>query len=162
LNLRVARADGVVVYLNGQEIYRTNLPAGPIAYTNLAINAMNVYNRHIFFPTNVPVHLSAGTNWIAAEVHLRSVAGPAMGFDLELIGNGYLLSTPPLSIKSSGDNAVTLSWPIPYGSSFSLYSATNLSATSNWEISTALVQTNGEQVTVTQSLDSVARFFRLQ
>jgi hypothetical protein len=162
LNLRVARADGVVVWLNGQEIYRTNLPAGPIAYTNLALSAMTVFNRHIFYPANVLVNLpGASTNWIAVEVHLRSVAASAMGFDMELIGNGRL-APPSLSIAWTGDNSVALSWPLLYGSSFSLYSTTNLSAADGWTPVTAFIQTNGGQLTVTQSLDSSAKFFRLQ
>ena len=36
LNFRLARVDGAVVWLNGQEAFRTNMPAGPITYTNLA------------------------------------------------------------------------------------------------------------------------------
>jgi len=48
LNLRVAQADGAVVWFDGQEIYRTNLPAGPISYTNLALSALTYYPRYIF------------------------------------------------------------------------------------------------------------------
>src|SRR4029434_6571087 len=36
-NLR--RDDGIVVYLNGVEIYRNNLPSGAISYTTLASTA---------------------------------------------------------------------------------------------------------------------------
>ncbi len=163
LNLRVARADGAVVWLNGQEIYRTNLPAGPITSTNLASSAMTIFNRHIFYPTNVPVNLSpASTNWIAVEVHLSSVTASAMGFDTELIGNGYLLPPPSLSIAWADSNNVTLNWPLSYGSSFSLYSATNLNATGDWTLAMASLQTNGGQITATQSLDSSTKFFRLQ
>jgi GDSL-like Lipase/Acylhydrolase family len=163
LNLRVARADGVVVWLNGQEIYRTNLPAGPITSTNLALTAMTVYNRHIFYPTNVPVNLpAAGTNWIAAEVHLSSVTTSAMGFDLELIGSGYLLPPPSLAIARADSDNVTLNWPLSYGSSFSLYSTTNLNATDSWTLAAAAPPTNTGQITITQSLDSSAKFFRLQ
>ncbi len=162
LNLRVARADGVVVYLNGQEIYRANLPAGPITYSTQASLLMSPYNRHIFFPTNVPVNLPAGTNWIAAEVHLKVPNVTAMGFDMELIGSGYPLLTPPLSISSAGDNAVTLTWPVPDGSSFSLYSTTNLDSKDSWTPASVIIQTNGGYITVTQSVDSRAIFFRLQ
>lgn len=89
LNLRVAQADGAVVYLNGQEIYRTNLPVGQIQYTNQALAAATFFQRYVFYPTNVPVNLQAGTtNWIAAEVHLSSTNAAAMGFDMELIGTG--------------------------------------------------------------------------
>lgn len=162
LNLRVARADGVAVWLNGQEIYRTNLPPGPITCTNLALNGMTIYNRHIFYPTNVPVNLPTGTNWIAAEVHLSSVTNSAMGFDMELIGSGYLLPPPALSIAWSRDNHVALSWPLAYGSSFSLFSSTNPNAANLWTPATAFILTNGGQLIVTQSLDSNAKFFRLQ
>jgi hypothetical protein len=162
LNLRVARADGVAVYLNGQEIYRTNLPAGPVAFTNLALSTMTVFNRHIFYPTNVPVNLSTGTNWIAAEVHLASVTNPAMGFDMELIGNGTLLPPPSLAIAQADTQTVAVSWPLIYANNFSLYSTTNLNLTDSWIPATNFLQTNGDQLTVTQALDSSANFFRLQ
>lgn len=160
LNLRVARADGVAVWLNGQEIYRTNLPAGPISYTNLASSVMTYYTRHNYYPTNVPVNLPAGTNWIGVEVHLSSVTATAMGFDMELIGNGYLLPTPSLSITPAGDNLL-FSWPTSSGS-FTLYSTTNLTDTASWTTVSAAMQTNDGQITVTQSVDSSAKFFRLQ
>jgi hypothetical protein len=162
LNLRVAQADGAVVWLNGQEIYRTNLPAGPIAFTNRALSTMSYYPRYNFYPTNVPVNLSAGTNWIAVEVHLASVANATMGFDMELIGTGYPLPRPSLSIGLAGDNSIVLNWPLSNGNSFLLYSTTNLNTTSSWTLGTASVQTNGDQITVTQALDSNAKFFRLK
>jgi hypothetical protein len=103
LNLRLAQADGVVVWLNGQEIYRTNLPAGPITNTNLALSTTSYYPRYNFYPTNVPVtNLLTGTNWIAAEVHVHSIANATMGFDMELIGTGYPLPPPSLSITRAG------------------------------------------------------------
>src|SRR5439155_23953878 len=36
LTLRLLRDDGAVVYLNGTEVYRNNMPSGTIAYTTLA------------------------------------------------------------------------------------------------------------------------------
>ena len=162
LNLRVARADGVVVWLNGQEIYRANLPAGPIGYTNLALSTMTIFNRHNFFPTNVPVNLPTGTNWLAAEVHMGAVNNAAMGFDLEALGTGYQLPPPSLSIALTGVNQLTLSWPLSYGNGFSLCSTTNLHAAGSWAPVAAGIQTNGGQLTATQALDSNATFFRLQ
>ena len=160
LNLRVAKADGVVVWLNGQEIYRTNMPPGPVSYTNLASSTMTIFNRHNFYPTNVAMNLPAGTNVLAAEVHLGAVNNTAMGFDLELLGSGYL--PPSLSIARSGENQVVLSWPLSYGNTFSLYSITNLSPGNSWAQIATAIQTNGSRLTVTQALDSTAKFFRLQ
>jgi lysophospholipase L1-like esterase len=113
LNLRTAQSDGAIVYLNGQEIYRTNLPAGPLTYTNLASSTLTYYPRYTFYPTNVPVILSPGTNWIAAEVHLGATNASVMGFDMELIGTGYpgpligsfQLSVPPTA--NEGDGTLT-------------------------------------------------------
>lgn len=109
VNFRVAQADGAVIWLNGQEIYRTNMPAGPLSYTNLASKALTYYPRYTFYSTNVPMILPAGTNWVAVEVHLSSVTAAAMGFDMELIATGtpryygaLQLSVPSAANESDG------------------------------------------------------------
>jgi hypothetical protein len=43
LNFRIAESGGPVSYLNGQKIYRANLPAGPTSYTNLALRTLTYY-----------------------------------------------------------------------------------------------------------------------
>ena len=162
LNFRLARADGAAVWLNGQEIFRANLPGGPITCTNLALNTMAAFTRHVFYPTNMAVaDFPTGTNLVAVEMHLSSATNSTLGFDLELIGSGYLLPTPSLSIIPVSTNFL-LSWPVTNGSSFSLYSTTNFTATESWTATTAPAQTNGGQMVVTQSPDTSARFFRLQ
>jgi hypothetical protein len=162
LNFRLARADGAAVWLNGQEIFRTNLPGGPLSYTNQALSAMTGYTAQIFYPTNVAVTgLPPGTNLIAVEMHLSSVTNSTLGFDMELIGSGYPVPPPPLAINQTGGN-ILLSWPATNVVGFTLYSATNLAAPGNWILATVLAQTNGGQITVTQSPDSSTKFFRLQ
>jgi len=85
-----------------------------------------------------------------------------MGFDMELIGTGYPIPLPSLSIGRVDENRIALNWPLSSGSSFWLYSTTNLSATGSWTLDTASLQTNGDQITVTQALHANAEFFRLQ
>lgn len=161
LNFRLARADGAAVWLNGQEVFRANLPSGPIAFTNLALAAMTGYTAHIFYPTNLAVTNSlTGTNLIAVEIHQSSVTNSTMGFDLELIGSGYLQSPPMLTITSAGSEVV-LNWPMADSAGFTLHSATNL-AGGTWTAPAAPVQTNGGQLVVTQAVDASARYFRLQ
>ena len=41
LTFNVVRDDGVVVYLNGAEVFRTNMPAGPINNGTLASSTIN-------------------------------------------------------------------------------------------------------------------------
>ena len=83
LNFRLAHADGAAVWLNGQELFRTNLPGGPIAYTNLALGMMTGFTSHIYYPTNIAIANSLiGTNQLAVELHLSSVTNTAAGFDM--------------------------------------------------------------------------------
>ena len=162
LNFRLARSDGAVVYLNGQEAFRTNMPAGPISYTNLATRLTAGEQAYIFYPTNLdPSSLVAGTNLVAVELHLHIGTRLASGMDMELLGMGNLLPPPYLTIGILNGNAL-LSWPSSNGTGFSLYSNTNLAATGNWILSGASLQTNGGLITATQAVDSSARFFQLQ
>jgi lysophospholipase L1-like esterase len=161
LNFRLSAVSGAVVWLNGQEAFRsTNMPSGLITYTNLAMSTPGVTMLSLFNSTNLTaVNLPVGTNLVAVELHLQSASQPRIGFDLELLGTGY--PAPPVSIGSSGSNVV-LSWPATNGSSFSLYSSTNLATTGSWTPTTIAAQTNGGQIIVTQTPDASAKFFLLQ
>jgi lysophospholipase L1-like esterase len=162
LNLRLSRVDGAVVWLNGQEVFRINMPAGPIAYTNLASKTTVGESSYIFYPTNLATAgLPAGTNLVAVEVHLRNAAGVACGMDLELLGLGHLLPPPTLTIELTGGNLL-LSWPASNSAGFTLYSASNLTTTGSWMMEATSAQTNGGNVIITQSPDAAAKFFRLQ
>lgn len=161
LNLRLARADGAVVWLNGQEVFRTNLPAGPIGYGQLALNAVTGFAAHVFAPVNFAATLlTGGTNLLAVEIHKASPTNSVLGFDLELIGQGNLIASPALSIAPIGGQAV-LNWPAS-GGGFSLYSTTNPANASSWTTSVAPRATNGGQIVVTQTPGASATFYRLQ
>jgi len=162
LNFRLARAGGAVVWLNGQEMFRTNLAAGEITYTNLARGLMNLFTAHIYYPTNLPATgLRTGTNLVAVELHQVSPSVSLLGFDLELIGSGYPIPAPSLSIAQVGKNLL-ISWPATNADGFKLYSATNLQANETWTPAMDLAQTNGGVVVVTQAPDVSVKFFRLQ
>lgn len=162
LVLRLAQAHGSVVWLNGQELMRTNLPAGPIAYTNLATKLVGLYAPYSFNPVTVDAaKLQLGTNILAIEVHQFSPFTAAMGFDLELIGRGQIIPVrPTLSITLNGSNLLLI-WPADIGNGFQLYHTTSLTA-ANWVSNAVPAQNLGGQMVVTQALESGARFFRLQ
>lgn len=161
LVLRLAQRGGSVVWLNGHELWRTNLPAGPITYTNLAIPySATVDSPYQFNAVNVDAsQLLPGTNVLAGELHLLSPSIPSAGFDLELVGTGAP-TQPPLSLTTTSTNLV-FAWPAASGSGFALYSNTNLTST-NWTPVGMAAQTNGGQLVVTQALDGSLKFFRLQ
>jgi len=78
LLLSVKRDDGVVVYLNGAEIWRSNMPAGTPTATMLAATALEDEN---WYQTQLPATgLVNGANVLAAEVHQGSASSSDLSF----------------------------------------------------------------------------------
>jgi hypothetical protein len=87
LSLSVLRDDGAVVYLNGAEVFRTNMPSGSISYTTQASSAVGDPNEDNYFSTSVdPSKLRNGTNVLAVEIHQRSGNSSDISFNLKLTG----------------------------------------------------------------------------
>ncbi len=81
----IKRDDGIILYLNGTEIYRNNLAAGAITYTTLATLAADDGNG-IQTVSISPASMSPGNNTLAAEIHQNAGTSSDISFDLELIG----------------------------------------------------------------------------
>ncbi|MGV3641364.1 MAG: metallophosphoesterase [Adhaeribacter sp.] len=89
---RIKRDDGVVVYLNGAEVYRNNLPGGSISYTTRASSASDQGK----IPQTFSIEASAfesGRNVIAVEIHQTNNYSYDLSFDLELSATGS--AVPP-------------------------------------------------------------------
>lgn len=87
----VNRDDGFVVYVNGVEVSRDNIAAGPVTYGTAATTA--VEDGVISF-TVASTAFVAGNNNIAVEIHQASVSGSPpvssssdISFNLQLLGN---------------------------------------------------------------------------
>jgi len=85
LELRILRDDGAVVYLNGAEIARTNMPAGAITTATPASTAVGGAAETTFVPIGLDsAGLVNGTNVVAVEVHQRVATSTDVSFDLSL------------------------------------------------------------------------------
>lgn len=85
LQLKLLRDDGAAVFLNGAEIARSNLPAGPLRQTTTATKAVVGVAETTYFPFTLgSAKLVAGRNVVAVEVHQSGAASSDLGFDLEL------------------------------------------------------------------------------
>jgi hypothetical protein len=94
--LRLKRDDGAVVYLNGKEIHRVNLPVGRIDAQTLATRDVTGLEKEVFFPVKIdPKNLIPGRNTLAVEVHLNSQRSNDLAFDLELSANRVDSAFPP-------------------------------------------------------------------
>ncbi len=91
--VNLVRDDGAVVYVNGVEVARSNMPAGAVTYTTLATTAVGGADETRTFSFAIsPTVLVAGTNVIAVEVHQSSVTSSDLGFDLSLTGDNTSLA----------------------------------------------------------------------
>jgi PKD repeat protein len=84
LNLRTRADDGVVIYVNGTEVTRSNMPSGTIGTNTYATSARTTTTAAASPVTvNVPLGLLVnGTNVVSAETHLNYHATPNVTFDL--------------------------------------------------------------------------------
>ena len=107
--------DGAVVYLNGQEVLRFNMPDGTIGASTLA--SSGVGDAAITGPYELPAEkLVLGTNVVAVEVHQASAASSDVVFAAELFASvlvepGHPMREPPeswIELYNRGSRAVDL------------------------------------------------------
>jgi hypothetical protein len=107
MTMRIKRDDGAVVYLNGIEIFRTNMPGGTIDSLTLAASAVGGGAENVFHATSVPsTLLLTGDNVLAVEIHQRGPTSSDISFDLELFdspppGAPFLVRGPYLQLGTS-------------------------------------------------------------
>lgn len=78
--------DGAIVYLNGTEVFRRNMPAGAVTKNTLALSNITGTAETEYTEVRIPNTLVNGLNTLAVEVHQfdTTVLNDDMGFDLEL------------------------------------------------------------------------------
>jgi hypothetical protein len=161
LTLRLVRDDGAVVYLNGAEVWRSNITnSGPIAYNTKALSAMSGADESRWWTTNAdPALLMAGTNLVAVEVHQSDLGSSDLAFDFQLQAESGL-SLPTLGL-STYEGQLQLSWP-QWAGGLWLWSATNLVPPVEWLPLTNAVHSDGMWLRVPLSPDEPQRYFQLR
>ncbi|MDA0750184.1 MAG: lamin tail domain-containing protein [Verrucomicrobia bacterium] len=82
LELNLVRDDGAVIYLNGREVARDNMPEGPVASDTRASSAAGGADETAIRTFNLPASmLREGANLIAVEVHQASPTSSDLRFD---------------------------------------------------------------------------------
>ena len=153
--LRLKRDDGAAVYVNGAEVFRSNLPPGPLNDQTLAPVALDHVTNFLTANLN-PSLFNEGENTVAVEIHQSATNGLDIGFDLGLTGQSSL-GDATLITAVSGNNVV-LSWPLSASSSFGLQRSADFI---NWfTVPNALVQA-GCARSVSVPITSSKQFYRL-
>ncbi len=85
LQLQLLRDDGAVVYVNGTEVLRSNMPAGTISSTTLAATTIAGGAETAFTSYSIgPSVLHTGSNVVAVEIHQADASSSDVSFDLGL------------------------------------------------------------------------------
>ena len=85
LRLRALVDDGAVVYLNGTEVWRTNLPSGTVSSSTRASTAVAGSAEQTWKSATVSRSaLRTGKNFLTVEVHQASPTSSDLSFDLAL------------------------------------------------------------------------------
>jgi acid phosphatase type 7 len=110
--LSLKRDDGAVVYINGTERFRSNMPTGNISYTTKAAadaadDGNTPQNKSLAAGT-----LVNGTNVIAVEIHQRVATSSDISFDLQLTGTvpGAAVLTRGPYMNSALQNGIVIRW----------------------------------------------------
>lgn len=93
--LLLKRDDGAVVYLNGTELIRSNMPSGPIDFETLAPEPIGGADESTWLEFNFNADLLLeGNNTLAVEIHQRDASSSDITFDAELVVTTQSVSQP--------------------------------------------------------------------
>ncbi|WP_317898968.1 metallophosphoesterase [Aurantibacillus circumpalustris] len=129
------RDDAIIVYFNGNEVYRNGLPTGTITYTTIAPTACSDDGNTVFSIILSPTVIVTGTNVIAVEIHQNGGSSSDISFEFNLVGNTnyviptivkgpYLAVGTPTSMVVRWETNVATDGQVTYGTSASALTAT--------------------------------------
>ena len=104
--LHLLRDDGAVVYLNGTEITRSNMPSGIINFDTPADSGVGGGDESTFFDIDLdPVLFNSllilGNNTLAVEIHQINGGSSDLSFDAELEVTTQSTESGPLILNTS-------------------------------------------------------------
>lgn len=85
-SLGLKRDDGAVVFLNGKEIFRSNMSSGTISYSSKALTDASDDGNEIQYKALSVKQIRKGENVLAVEIHQHSANNTDLSFDLQLQG----------------------------------------------------------------------------
>ena len=112
LEVRLRRDDAAVAYLNGAEIFRSNMSNGPVAFNTYASNTVSGAEETWWFTNAVnPGLLVIGTNLLAVELHQVTPTSSDVIFDCELTATAnqpphVVLTSPPDGLVAAPDTLI--------------------------------------------------------
>jgi Calcineurin-like phosphoesterase len=111
LYFELVRDDGAVVYLNGVEIHRSNMPSGTVSFNTLASVGIGGTDESTWNGVEInPAQLLAGTNVISVEIHQFDPTSSDISFNFRLIANTAVLLARQPYLQSVTQNSIIVRW----------------------------------------------------
>ncbi len=108
LNLQVIRDDGIILYINGTEVYRSNMPDGDAVFSTWASSAIGGADETTPLSAVVsPAVLVDGVNVMEVELHQANPTSSDLGLDVSLTGTVSAVNVAPTA-DAGPDLTVTL------------------------------------------------------
>lgn len=161
LDLQAVRDDGIVVYINGAEVWRNNMPGGTISYTTLSSSTIAFGSESSWNTATISAsYLVAGLNTIAVEIHQDAVNSSDISFNLKLNGN----STPTIAtvdrgpyLNSGTPNSMIVKWRTTGSTDSKVYYGTSLAALT--QVATNPIFTNNHEMLITGLTPSTIYYY---
>lgn len=110
----IRRDDGAVVYVNGTEVFRTNMPGGSISYQTVASSTVAFGSEDTYYNFAFsPGLLTNGNNLIAVEIHQDEASSSDISFNLSLNGsqnNPIIQVTREAYLNSGTSGSMIVRW----------------------------------------------------
>jgi len=110
LLLQLTYDDGAVIYLNGVEIWRVNMPMGTITYNTFASSNSG---DNVQATLSIQNSLLTGSNLLAVEIHQRSASSTDLSFNFTMSGiaaPGVALVTRGPYLQKANDTSMVMRW----------------------------------------------------
>ena len=86
--LKLRRDDGAIIYINGKELYRDNMPDGSVIKSTKPSEVVNSKEEKLFYTKIFDTTIfNEGINTISAQVHQYNARSSDCIFSLEIIGH---------------------------------------------------------------------------
>ncbi len=113
LALEAVRDDGMVVYINGTEVWRDNMDAGAVSYSTFANTVVGGTGEGAWITQSLSNVLVTGSNVIAVEVHQENAGSSDISFDFKLDASAAPVSNSVSRgpyLQSGTDTSVIVRW----------------------------------------------------
>jgi PKD domain/Gametolysin peptidase M11 len=159
VTLGLIRDDGAAVFLNGREVFRSNLPAGTLTpATRASANVAGADETAVFETDLDPALILRGTNVLAVEVHQDLPTSSDLRFALQISALLRPTATVPRLAFGAAADRIRLAWPLT-AVGYTLQEADSPAA--GWHGSDEAIGAEAGQNFTTIPATNSARFFRL-